>query len=98
MTFLRPEWTTLDEGVEDLSKRIAHHTRLARESEGFELAQAAERAGISQRTWQRIERGENVSLSSIVAVVKALGVEPHVLLKPIPASKRDGYSRRPPSS
>lgn len=57
------------------------NVRKFRESRGWTAAELAERAGTSQPTITRMERGNtSVSLNMILAVAKALGVPAWMLL------------------
>jgi transcriptional regulator with XRE-family HTH domain len=48
---------------------------------GISQEEAADRARIVPRLWQRVESGDPITLKTLVAVATALGVEPADLLK-----------------
>lgn len=48
---------------------------------GISQEEAAHRAGIVSRLWQRVEAGDPITLKTLVAVAAALGVAPADLLK-----------------
>lgn len=43
--------------------------------------EAADRAGIVPRLWQRVENADPITIKTLVAVAGALGVEPADLLR-----------------
>jgi transcriptional regulator with XRE-family HTH domain len=59
---------------------LAENVRRLREEEGLTQEQAAERAGVDPRTWQRIESGETATeMDTIGSVAAALDVDPPLL-------------------
>lgn len=70
-----------------LRDRLALNTKRIRESEGFSQGQTAKRAGLSLRSYQRIEEGGEgptpPRLATIARVAVALGVDPSDLFQPI---------------
>lgn len=70
-------WTSLERA---LRNRIAKNARRIREHEGFSQEETAKRAGLSLRSYQRIEEGgtgpTSPRLITIVQVAGALGVDP----------------------
>lgn len=70
--------------------RLAANARRIRESEGFSQGQAAKRAGLSLRSYQRVEEGSGgptpPRLETIARVAVGLGVDPLDLFQPIVVS------------
>lgn len=61
-------------------KKLRHRLRVGvralREAAGLTVAMAAERAGMSVRSWQKVEAGEgNVTLATLVQIANALEVD-----------------------
>jgi transcriptional regulator with XRE-family HTH domain len=67
--------------VPQVLKAIAQNTRTIRTSLGISQEEAAHRAGIVPRLWQRVENADPITIKTLVAVAAALGVEPADLLK-----------------
>lgn len=66
----------------DLLLRIlAANVRSARVKLDLSQEEAADRAGMPPRQWQRVESGAAVTLRTVVAVAAALGVEVSELLR-----------------
>jgi transcriptional regulator with XRE-family HTH domain len=66
---------------EQASARLARRVRRLREQLGLTQEAAAQAASIEPKHWQLIEvPGSNPTLATLVAVAKALRVEPHQLL------------------
>jgi len=66
---------------EDARQRLAVNVRVLRATRELTQTQAAERAEIPLRQWQRVESGAvNVTLATLVKVAGVLGVEPADLL------------------
>jgi transcriptional regulator with XRE-family HTH domain len=62
-------------------RKLAANARRLREGAGLTLEEAAHRAGLHWRHWQKIESGEvNLTLASLARVADALRVEPALLL------------------
>ena len=60
-------------------KAYAENIRTARRRRGFSVALLAERAGVSARTLQRIERGEpGVAFAAVINVLWAMNLLPDV--------------------
>jgi hypothetical protein len=59
-----------------LRQKLAANVRRLREGAGLTLEEAAHRAGLHWRHWQKVEAGEvNLTLASLVRLAGALGVE-----------------------
>jgi len=67
--------------VPQVLKAIAHNTRTLRSALGISQEEAAHRAGMVPRLWQRVENADPITIKTLVAVAGALGVEPADLLK-----------------
>lgn len=67
--------------------RLAANARRIREGEGFSQGQVARRAGMSLRSYQRIEEGAGGStsprLATVACVAAALDVDPVDLFQPV---------------
>lgn len=67
--------------LEELLNTLAEHIRVRRKAIGVTQEQLAERAGLSPNYIARLEIGSNTpSLPALVAIVRALGVQPFELL------------------
>jgi transcriptional regulator with XRE-family HTH domain len=62
-------------------KAIARNTRTIRSSMKISQEEAAYRAGMVPRLWQRVENADPITIKTLVAVAGTLGVEPADLLK-----------------
>ena len=81
-----------------LLQQLRRNVRHLRRELGLTLQEAAERAEIDWRHWQKIEAGENnATLATLSRVADSLGAEPNELLgpelppvrgKPAPRQKR----------
>ena len=67
--------------VPQVLKAIARNTRAARSVLKISQEEAADRAGMVPRLWQRVESADPITIKTLVAVAGALGVEPADLLK-----------------
>lgn len=67
--------------VPQVLKAVARNTRAIRSSQRISQEEAAHRADIVPRLWQRVENGDPITIKTLVAVAGALGVEPADLLK-----------------
>jgi transcriptional regulator with XRE-family HTH domain len=67
--------------VPQVLKAIARNTRTARLGLKISQEEAAHRAGMVPRLWQRVENSDPITIKTLVAVAGALGVEPADLLK-----------------
>lgn len=56
-------------------RAVARNVRSARLNLNISQEEAAYRAGIAARQWQRVEAGEAMTLRTLVAVASALGAE-----------------------
>lgn len=67
------------------ARQFARNVRALRKAKKLSQEEAAERAGMNARAWQKVELGEagkqGPTLRTIVKVARGLGVEPHELLK-----------------
>ena len=81
-----PEWLSVET---DLRRALALNARRAREGQGLTLHQAAERAQLHWRHWQKVEAGAaNVTVTTIAKIAVALDVDPLDLLSPpLPRSR-----------
>lgn len=76
-----------DLAEEELRSRLAANTRTLRIKAGMSMREAAERAEIPLRQWQRVEAGEvNATLKTIARAAHALRVDARDLLLP-PSAK-----------
>jgi transcriptional regulator with XRE-family HTH domain len=66
-----------DRFVRFVTQRIA----AVRRARGMSQEEAAERYGTALKNWQRIESGQNVTLSTLARVSAALGVTPGELVR-----------------
>lgn len=67
--------------VPQVLKAIARNTRAIRSSLEISQEEAAHRAGVVPRLWQRVENADPITIKTLVAVAAALGVEPADLLR-----------------
>lgn len=67
--------------VSQILKAIARNTRAARKALAISQEEAAYRAGIVSRLWQRVENADPITIKTLVAVASALEVEASDLLK-----------------
>lgn len=67
--------------VPQVLRAIARNTRTIRAALKISQEEAAHRAGIVPRLWQRVENGDPITIKTLVAVAGVLGVEPAELLK-----------------
>lgn len=67
--------------VSQVLKAIARNTRTLRMTLKISQEEAAYRAGMVPRLWQRVENGDPITIKTLVAVAGALGAEPADLLK-----------------
>lgn len=69
-----------------LRARVAANVRIRREAAKLTVEEAAHRAGIHWRHWQKVEAGEtSATLRTVARISNALEVEPGELLAPVPA-------------
>lgn len=65
----------------ELRRALARNVRRVREGSGLTLHDAAERAEIHWRHWQKVEAGEaNATLTTLAKIATALDVDPADLL------------------
>ncbi len=77
-----PRWPAVDKA---LRRALAANTRRVREGSGLSLHEAAERAEIHWRRWQKVEAGEaNATINTVAKIAAALDVDPLDLLSPTP--------------
>jgi transcriptional regulator with XRE-family HTH domain len=67
--------------VPQVLRAIARNTRTIRSSMKISQEEAAYRAGIVPRLWQRVENADPITIKTLVAVARTLGVEPAELLR-----------------
>jgi transcriptional regulator with XRE-family HTH domain len=67
--------------ISQVLKAIARNTRAIRSSMKISQEEAAHRAGMVPRLWQRVENADPITIKTLVAVAGALGVEPADLLR-----------------
>lgn len=73
-----PDWTTADKR---LRKELSVTVRKLREGQGLTLEEAAHRAQMHWRHWQKVEAGTvNATLRTLARLSTALGVSPRDLL------------------
>lgn len=79
---LKVDWSIDATVMAELGVRLAH----ARLKRNATQAQVAREAGVSKRTVERLESGVSVQLSSLLRVLRALGLTPRLdALLPPPA-------------
>lgn len=66
--------------LSDVLRAAARNARTARAVAGFSQEEAAHRAGVSVRQWQRVEAGEATTLRTLVSVAAALELDVSELL------------------
>jgi transcriptional regulator with XRE-family HTH domain len=77
-----PRWPSVEK---DLRRALALNVRRVREGSGLSLHQAAERAELHWRHWQKVEAGEaNATINTVAKIAAALGVDPLDLLSTLP--------------
>lgn len=62
-------------------RSLSRNVKEARVRLGISQEEAAHRAGMLTRQWQRIEAGNPVTLRTLVSAAAVLGVEPADLIK-----------------
>jgi transcriptional regulator with XRE-family HTH domain len=67
--------------VPQVLKAIARNTRTNRMRIKISQEEAAHRAGMVPRLWQRVENADPITIKTLVAVAAALEVEPAELLR-----------------
>lgn len=68
-----------------LRARVAANVRRLREAKKFTVEEAADRAGIHWRHWQKVEAGEtSATLRTVARISNGLEVEPGELLAAVP--------------
>lgn len=73
-------WATIERRIR---KRIAVNVRRQRERADLTLEEAAHRAEMHWRHWQKVEAGEvNTTLRTLARLADALGLDPADLLAP----------------
>lgn len=78
----------VDGAEQELRGRLARNVRARRMAAGLTLEEAAGRAGLSWRHWQKVEAAEtSATLRTLARLAKGLGCEPGDLLAPA-ASRR----------
>jgi transcriptional regulator with XRE-family HTH domain len=75
----------------ELSRRLAANVRNLRTKASLTVKQAAERAGIHPRLWQKVEAGHtNATMATVVKIAAALYVDPGELFKePAPPALKE---------
>jgi len=75
---------TLDNGdtpVVTWDPNTANNIRQARRLANLTQTELAEKSGIDQRQISRYEQGQDMAVSSLIRIARALGIEPGELLK-----------------
>jgi transcriptional regulator with XRE-family HTH domain len=73
-----PTWPAVENA---LRRALALNVRRVREASGLSLHQAAERAELHWRHWQKVEAGEaNVTITTVAKIAVALDIDPLDLL------------------
>lgn len=84
-----PPWLLLEKKLRDC---LSYNAKRIREEEGFSQEEVADRAGMSLRSYQRVEEGgtgpTSPRLVTVARVAIALGVGPVELLQPPVSSRR----------
>lgn len=90
--------------TDELEQRLGERIRSLRLSKNLDQATVASRAGVSLRTVKNLEHGRGSSVSTLTAVVRALGrldwfdqLEPAVAVSPLrllAQERRDAVPRR----
>ncbi len=72
----------MEQPVEDLTIRILQRIRLLRRVRGISQSEVAQRLGISQNAYCRIENNQReLSLERYLGIAHVLGIPPHELLR-----------------
>ncbi len=86
-------------------KEIGERVAAVRLNQNFTQANLAEQAGVSKRTVERLEAGESVQLTSLIRLLRSLGLQqrlevlfPEPVASPIAQLKLQGKKRRRASS
>jgi DNA-binding XRE family transcriptional regulator len=58
-------------------REIAKRIRSLRQAQGLTLNEAAERAGVSFKTWHRWERAESLTIDSLPKIARAIKADYH---------------------
>lgn len=86
-------------------KEIGERITGVRLNQNFTQANLAEQAGVSKRTVERLEAGESVQITSLIRLLRSLGLQqrlevlfPEPVASPIAQLKLQGKKRRRASS
>ena len=69
------------QGRDEIRKALAKAIRAARIARGLTLQQAADKYGCTLRGWQFFESGQDLRVSTLYRLAKALDVPVHKLLR-----------------
>lgn len=94
--------TTTDQAI---LKEIGERVAMVRLNQNFTQASLAEQAGVSKRTVERLEAGESVQTTSLIRLLRSLGLQqrlealfPEPVPSPIAQLKLQGKKRQRASS
>jgi transcriptional regulator with XRE-family HTH domain len=99
---MRFDTNTTDQAI---LKEIGERVAMIRLNQNFTQANLAEQAGVSKRTVERLEAGESVQVTSLIRLLRSLGLQqrlevlfPEPVSSPIAQLKFQGKKRRRASS
>ena len=99
---MRFDTNTTDQAI---LKEIGERVAMIRLNQNFTQANLAEQAGVSKRTVERLEAGESVQVTSLIRLLRSLGLQqrlevlfPEPVPSPIAQLKLQGKKRRRASS
>ncbi|MBK8464236.1 MAG: helix-turn-helix domain-containing protein [Chloracidobacterium sp.] len=99
---MRFDTNTTDQAI---LKEIGERVAMIRLNQNFTQANLAEQAGLSKRTVERLEAGESVQVTSLIRLLRSLGLQqrlevlfPEPVSSPIAQLKLQGKKRRRASS
>jgi transcriptional regulator with XRE-family HTH domain len=76
--------------IADVGLRIAE----ARRAKGWTQQDAADHLGMEVQSWQRIERGTNLTIRSMVKIAAVLGVTTKDFFEPPTSQRKAGRPKR----
>lgn len=95
---MRFDTNTTDQAI---LKEIGERVAMVRLNQNLTQANLAEKSGVSKRTVERLEAGESVQITSIIRLLRSLGLQqrlevlfPEPVASPIAQMKLQGKSRR----
>lgn len=95
---MRIDTTTTDQAI---LKEIGERVAMVRLNQNLTQANLAEQSGVSKRTVERLEAGESVQVTSLIRLLRSLGLQqrlealfPEPVASPIAQLKLQGKNRR----